>query len=286
MNGPRKPPAAPAPWRTRRLRQAALFVTLPGLLLGTVSITTAYSAGWLTPPPPPPPCQPEVVPAPDRGSFTVDVLNATGRGGVAADTAAQLGRRGFEIRDIRNAPDSWYVTFPAVVHHGLEGLDAALLVQQQVPGSRLFEDSRSGTSIDLVVGLGFTGLLPLPPRQEPRPGEVTANVYNTTFRTGLAADVAEALGARGFQVKEVTNDPLRTMYAGTAMVRHGAEGDLAARVLARHVPGAVLVKDTRADASVDLVIGNAFAALVPLASVPPPPPRPPRTVPTVARPCD
>ena len=56
------------PGRKRRLRQAMLFVTIPGVLLGTVSISAAYSAGWMTPAPPKPACTPLVVPAPARGS--------------------------------------------------------------------------------------------------------------------------------------------------------------------------------------------------------------------------
>ncbi|NYG06672.1 hypothetical protein BJ986_001159 [Phycicoccus badiiscoriae] len=272
-------------WRKHRLRQIMLFVTVPGVLLGTASITAAYSAGWMTPPPPKPACTPDVVPAPARGSFTVNVMNATGRHGVAAEVAIGLFKRKFTVGGISNAPDSWYVTQTAVVHHGPDGLDQALLAASQIPGAKLFTDARSGTSVDVVVGLGYQHMVPIPARLKPIPSEVKVNVYNTTYKTGLAKTVADAVAARGFKVKDVSNDPLRTMQLGPAVIRYGEEGDLAAALLQEHVPGAQLVKDGRAGSGVDLVIGNAFTSLTPLADVPPLPPRLPQAIPTVARPC-
>ena len=274
-------------WRRHRLRQILLFVTIPGVLLGTASITAAYSTGLLSPPPPKPACQPTVVPAPARGSFTVNVMNATGKEGVASEVAAGLAKRKFTIGGISNAPDSWYVTPTAVIHHGPKGLDQALLVSSQLTGSKLFQDGRGGTSVDVVVGLGYTGheLAPIPERLKPIPREVTVNVYNTTYKTGLAKTVADDLLGRGFKVKDVSNDPLRTMQMGTAVIRYGEQGDLAAALLKGYVPDAQLVRDNRAGASVDLVIGNAFTSLVPQSQVPPLPARPKQEVPTVARPC-
>jgi len=275
-------------WRKHRLRQVLLFVTIPGVILGTASITAAYSSGLMTPAPPKPACQPTVVPAPARGSFTVNVMNATGKNGVASDVAAGLAKRAFTVGGISNAPDSWYVTPSAVIHHGAKGLDQALLVQSQITGSKLFADGRAGTSVDVVVGLGWTGhdLVPIPARLKPIPREVTVNVYNTTYRTGLAKTVADDVRARGFTVKDVANDPLRTMQLGTAVIRYGEQGDLAAALLKGYLPvGTQLVRDARAGASVDLVIGNAFTSLVPQSEVPSLPPRPRQETPTVARPC-
>lgn len=272
-------------WRKHRMRQVMLFVTIPGVLLGTASITAAYSAGWMSPPAPKPACTPVVVPAPARGSFTVNVMNATGRQGVAAEVAVGLAKRKFTVGGISNAPESWYVTQTAVVHHGPKGLDQALLAASQIPGAKLFADTRTGTSVDVVVGLGYQQLVAIPARLKPIPSEVKVNVYNTTYKTGLAKTVADAVAARGFKVKDVSNDPLRTLQMGTAVIRYGEEGDLAATLLQGHVPGAQLVKDDRLGAGVDLVIGNAFTELTPVADVPPLPPRPTQAVPTVARPC-
>jgi hypothetical protein len=272
-------------WRKHRLRQIMLFVTIPGVLVGTASITAAYSAGWMSPPATKPACSPVIVPAPARGSFTVNVMNATGHQGVAAEVATGLAKRKFTIGGISNAPDSWYVTQTAVVHHGPKGLDQALLTASQIPGAKLFADSRANSSVDVVVGLGYKGMVPIPERLKPIPSEVKVNVYNTTYKTGLAKTVADAVRARGFKVKDVSNDPLRSMQMGTAVIRYGEEGDLAAALLQGHVPGAQLVKDDRLGAGLDLVIGNAFTGLAPEADVPPLPERPKQAVPTVARPC-
>jgi len=273
-------------WRKHRVRQILVFVTLPGVLLGTATVSTAYSRGWLTPAPPKAACQPTVVPAPARGSFTVNVLNATGKDGMAASVAKGLSQRKFSVGSISNAPETWYVTQPAVIHYGPSGLDQALLVQQQIPGADLFEDEGRGSkSVDVVVGLGYKDLVPLPPRFDPLPSEITMNVYNTTFRTGLASVVANQLKGRGFKVKDVSNDPLKTLQMGTALIRYGEEGDLAAKIVAQHIPGATLRKDTRAGTGVDVVIGNAYTALVPVALVPAPAPRPKKETATVARPC-
>ena len=137
-------------------------------------------------------------------------------------------------------------------------------MQQQIPGSELFEDEgRTSKSVDVVVGLGYTAMVPLPPRFDPLPSEITMNVYNTTFRTGLASTVAKDLKGRGFKIKDVSNDPQKTLQMGTALIRYGEEGDLAAKIVAQHLPGATLRKDERAGTSVDVVIGNAYTALVP-----------------------
>ena len=154
-------------WRKHRMRQVMLFVTVPGVLLGTASMTAAYSAGWMTPPTPKPVCRPLVAPAPARASFTVNVMNATGRTGVAAQVAAGLAKRKFSVDGISNAPESWYVTQSAVVHHGPDGLDQALLTASQIPGAKLFADSRKGTSVDVVIGLGYESLGPVPSEVEP-----------------------------------------------------------------------------------------------------------------------
>jgi hypothetical protein len=273
-------------WRTHRLRQIVLFVTIPGVLLGTASLTAAYSNGWMTPPAAVVACKPLIVAAPARGSFTVNVMNATGKDGVAGQVAAGLSKRKFTVGGISNAPESWYVTQTAVVHHGPKGLDQALLAASQIPGAKLFEDGRSGTSVDVVVGIGYQNMVPIPERLKPIPSEVTVNVYNTTYKTGLAKVVADGLRSRGFKVKDVSNDPQRTLQMGTAIIRYGEEGDLAAALLQGHVPGAQLVKDARVGTAVDLVVGNAYAALTDPSAVPPLPPRPKPEVPTVARPCE
>jgi hypothetical protein len=100
------------------------------------------------------------------------------------------------------------------------------------------------------------------------PSKVRLNVYNATTRTGLAAATAKSLGERGFVVGKVDNDPLRKSVKGSAELRFGPAGKSAANVVYRHLTSATLVQDKRKDATVDVVLGNAWKSL---AKVPPGP---------------
>jgi hypothetical protein len=96
--------------------------------------------------------------------------------------------------------------------------------------------------------------------------DVHVNVYNSTSRDGLASTVASALGKRSFVVESVANDPLHADVTGTALVRYGPKGTAAARLLGAQVPEATLHRDKRKDARVDLVLGDAFRRLAPVAA--------------------
>ncbi|MEO7059828.1 MAG: LytR C-terminal domain-containing protein [Lapillicoccus sp.] len=100
------------------------------------------------------------------------------------------------------------------------------------------------------------------------PAQVTVNVYNGTTRSGLAGDTAKLVRARGFVVGTIANDPLRKDLPGTAEIRFGPNGAAAGGLVATLVAGSAAVKDARADASVDLVLGEKFTALAPAAVVP------------------
>src|SRR6478736_1217547 len=83
-------------------------------------------------------------------------------------------------------------------------------------------------------------------------GQVTVNVLNGTNRVGLAGDTASALASRGFVVGQQLNASQMgyTTYTGTAQF---------------DTPQLVL--DTRADATVDVVVGSTYNALVAAADV-------------------
>ena len=93
------------------------------------------------------------------------------------------------------------------------------------------------------------------------PSTLSVRVYNGTDRGGLAQEVAAQLQARGFVVEEIANDPTEREVTGTGEVRHGPRGNDAARYLALFLPGAGDFLDTRATATVDLVVGPDFTAL-------------------------
>lgn len=89
----------------------------------------------------------------------------------------------------------------------------------------------------------------------------TLNVYNSTNRHGLAANTAAELKARGFDIGQVTNDPLKANLSVSAQVRGGKTSAAELREVAAEVPGAQIKTDSRNDPSVDLVLGTGFTAL-------------------------
>ncbi|AUG78359.1 hypothetical protein CFP65_3569 [Kitasatospora sp. MMS16-BH015] len=98
----------------------------------------------------------------------------------------------------------------------------------------------------------------------PQPQTVTVNVYNATGKAGLAARTAEELKKRGFAIGKVGNAPaaLDKKVTGTAQVVSGPAGIGAATLLGSQVATPVTTADTRADATVDFVIGDGYAALL------------------------
>ena len=95
----------------------------------------------------------------------------------------------------------------------------------------------------------------------PLPRTITVNVYNATTRSGLAMSTSLQLGARGFRIGKVANDPAKKIIAASAEIRYGASGVVEAKVVAAQVIGAVMVPDHRTDTSVDFVLGDGYVAL-------------------------
>lgn len=283
----RGPGLSAGAYRRRQVRRIAVFVTLPGLLLGTASIAAAYGTGLLgRTPSDTPTCTPKTVTAPPRNSFTVNVVNSNETAGQGADVARQLGQRGFTVGIVTNAPEDVYIKRSAIVYYGKGGLDNALLVAKQVPGSTLWEDGRDNSSVDLFIGYGYTDLVAAPPPIPPDPADITVNVYNTTWRDGLATSVGRSLTSRGFDVAKVGNDPAKAFLPNeTAVIRYGTEGQLAAERLQHQLPQVKMARDDRTGDELDLVLGNRFHHLVPVAKLPKPDPTLPLPAETVTRPC-
>lgn len=94
---------------------------------------------------------------------------------------------------------------------------------------------------------------------------IQVNVFNGADRAGLAGDTSEALAARGFIVLSTGNYP--ATLPGSAQLTFGEAGIAAAYSLAAQLDGPALVLDTRADTSVDLVLGKTFTALLDPATI-------------------
>lgn len=253
--------AAAEHYRRRRRRRLLTFVTLPGLVLGTATVATAFGTGLLGQPEAPV-CNPVSAPAPSRSSFEIEVLNSNDTAGLGTEVARTLEGRDFRVSSVGNAPETVYVKDAAVIYHGAKGMDTALLLQKQIPGAKLWKDGRSGRDVQLVLGYGFDKLTDEPPPPPPAPSQITVNVYNTTFHEGLATDVGKVLKEREFHLGEVGNDPQRSFLADdVAVIRYGPDGAGAAERLSEQVEGGRLEQVDRSGGTIDLVIGNDFHGL-------------------------
>ena len=255
-------------YRRQRRRRLLLFVTLPGLLLGTATVATAYGTG-LVGGQSQPACTSVSKPAPERDSFDIALLNSNDTNGLGSDVARKLTLRDFKVASVGNADSSVYVKGAATIYYGPDGRDNALLLQKQIPGSKTWNDARPGDSVQLVLGYGYDRLVKEPDPPLPAPSEITLNVYNTTWQEGLASDVAGELKDRKFKISSTGNDPQMSFLEDeVAIIRFGPEGQRAAKRLAQQISGAQLQKDDRTSAKVDLVIGNKWKGLKPESSVP------------------
>lgn len=94
--------------------------------------------------------------------------------------------------------------------------------------------------------------------------EITLRVYNGSDRFGLARQVAKELQARGFTVTTISNDVSARPIRGTAAVRYGPLGRMAAKSVSLQVVGPIAMEpDTRTTRTVDLVLGPGYKTMVP-----------------------
>lgn len=149
--------------RRRRRTTALVLTALVALLLIVLAYAIAVYQGWggedasndadqAT----------ATAPALQPADVAVNVYNAKGEPGLAGRIAGVLEERGFNVSSIDNDPENASIEHSADIRHGPEGLDAATLMQQSVPGSELIADEREGDEIDLVLGDGFEELAPPP----------------------------------------------------------------------------------------------------------------------------
>ncbi|MBT3155260.1 LytR C-terminal domain-containing protein [Streptomyces sp. CHD11] len=103
---------------------------------------------------------PKTLPAP--GTITVNVLNATTRGGLAQKTADELKKRGFKIGEVANANKEYdkKVKGAGVLLGPATALDSSLPVlgTQLAGAERRTDPARKGVELDLIIGDGFREL--------------------------------------------------------------------------------------------------------------------------------
>ncbi len=152
--------------RRRRRRAAVTLTVLVVFLLGAFATALAYVRADVASPSAPPPSSSRTCPAGGvpPGRVRLNVYNSTDRRGLAAKTAKELRRRGYAVEKVANDPRGRTVKGVARIRSGPRGRARAAAVRQVVPGARLFVDHRTGTRVDLVLGLRFTTLGPPPGR--------------------------------------------------------------------------------------------------------------------------
>ncbi len=156
---PRRPSRFRPRYRTR-LRRA-----LPGLVL-LLALSLLAGGVWL-----------RVLDRVDAGASTaaagcasagtaavrrieVRVYNSTVREGLARSVADQLRGRGFVVITTANDPliDIRDVRVAAEVRYGPAGAKQAEQVRRQVPGAKLFRDTREDAVVDLALGAAYKRL--------------------------------------------------------------------------------------------------------------------------------
>jgi hypothetical protein len=123
--------------------------------MGTVTLVGAYSFGAFDHPEPLGGETVALVAVPTRSSFGLQVLNGSGRSGLATTAARSFTSQGFHVTTVGNAPERLWHDHPAVIWFGPDGAGAARIVAAQIPGSRLVEDVRTGTGVQVVLGTAF-----------------------------------------------------------------------------------------------------------------------------------
>lgn len=98
---------------------------------------------------------------PRPGQITVNVYNATTRGGLAKTTADELEKRGFVIGKVGNAPETYDKKVPGsgILLGAPTASDSALTVLgTQLKGATPKTDTRKSKDVDLIIGTAFKAL--------------------------------------------------------------------------------------------------------------------------------
>ena len=106
-----------------------------------------------------PAASPTLPPALPPSEVTVNVFNASGRMGLAAEVASELRARGFVVAAVSNDPLTRTVEGAAELRHSTPGHAAARTVAAQVQGATVAPDQRTDASVDLVMGTAYLGMV-------------------------------------------------------------------------------------------------------------------------------
>jgi LCP family protein required for cell wall assembly len=117
------------------------------------------------------PPQNEVIAEAAPADVTADVLNASGRDGLAAEVAGTLGELGFRTADVRNADQPALAT---VVRFSPDRAEQAQLLAAAVPSASAVPDPGTSGVLELVLGRSFDGTVRASTAPEPAAETATA----------------------------------------------------------------------------------------------------------------
>lgn len=160
IGGTRLPPEATAPQDT------APQDTAPAPPAPAAQSTVAPS------PAPPPPAPARIAP----GAVTVDVLNGTGRAGLAGKVADALRGEGFVVGTVGNSPST---VGSSTVRYGAAAADKARVLAAAVPGAVLQASSSVGNAVQLVIGPNYSAVVRVPPAASPAAAPATSPAPST-----------------------------------------------------------------------------------------------------------
>jgi hypothetical protein len=103
----------------------------------------------------------KLAPMPQPAGVTMNVFNATPRGGLAKSTADELAKRGFKVNKFGNAPPGYdkKVSQSALIVAGPAGEAAAREAGTQVAGSTVkIDPKRRDKTVDVMIGTAFSTL--------------------------------------------------------------------------------------------------------------------------------
>jgi hypothetical protein len=100
-----------------------------------------------------------------------------------------------------------------------------------------------------------------PAQELPIKDDVVLNIYNSTKKKGLAAQVALDFKREGFRINKIENDPRDARIQGVAEIRFGPNAADAAKLVEYYLAGATMVELNRASDRVDVAVGRGYTQL-------------------------
>ena len=162
----------------RRTFHGVVLGMLVAVLFAAAVVVQGITAGWIDLPRPALrpgpqadcPAGPYLYQSPD--TVTVNVYNSTPTPGLATEVADALKARGFKVDQTGNSTVN-REGMTAIILSGPEGEGEAFTVQQQIPLTHYIQDDRKGSSVDVVLGSTFDGLVPVEKAQAAVPGPIS-----------------------------------------------------------------------------------------------------------------